>query len=89
MTAPTIARVALVALLAACGGDSNGPDNTDGGGNGPPPEQDVATVVVVDGDSSLRPQLPSTWVRRSGSCQTFIMSLVVSTPAAFSLATRF
>jgi hypothetical protein len=50
MTAPTIARVALVALLAACGGDSNGPDNTDGGGNGPPPEQDVATVVVVDGD---------------------------------------
>jgi len=52
MTARTIARLALVALLAGCGGDSNGPSDTDGdgGGNGPPPEADVATVVVVDGD---------------------------------------
>ena len=52
MTAQTMARFALVAVLAACGGDNSGPSDTDGGGggNGPPPEADVATVVVVDGD---------------------------------------
>ena len=52
MTAQTMARFALVAVLAACGGDNSGPSDTDGdgGGNGPPPEADVATVVVVDGN---------------------------------------
>jgi hypothetical protein len=51
MTAHSFARLAFVALLAGCGADSGGPDNTGGGGgNGPPPEEaDVATVVVVDG----------------------------------------
>ena len=46
-----VSSLAVAALLASCGGDGSGPDNTDGGGggNGPPPEADVATVVVVDG----------------------------------------
>ena len=53
MTVRSIVRLALMAALAGCGGDNNGPgdtDGVDGGGNGPPAEADVATVVVVDGD---------------------------------------
>lgn len=52
MKRQTMVRLALVGVLAGCGGDSSGPGDTggDGGGNnGPPPEADVATVVVVDG----------------------------------------
>ena len=51
MTRRTIARIALVGLLAACGGESSGPDGTDdGGGNGGSPEPSVPGVVVVAGD---------------------------------------
>ena len=49
MTTRTIAGLALVTLLAACGGDGSGPDGTDGGGNQPPPGSGGPGVVVVDG----------------------------------------
>jgi hypothetical protein len=75
MTAYRMARVALVALLAACGGDSSGPSDTggDGGGNGPPAEADVATVVVVDGDlaQSSGQQTVTLHLRNDGPAGTY------------------
>jgi len=50
MTRRVIAGLTLIALLAACGGDSSAPDGTDGGGNQPPPDSGAAGVVVVDGE---------------------------------------
>jgi hypothetical protein len=50
MTRRTIARIALVGLLAACGGESSGPDGTDDGGGTGSPEPSVPGVVVVAGD---------------------------------------
>jgi len=52
MTNRLIARVAVAALLAACGGDGSGPNGTNGGSNEPPPEPTVPGVVVVDGSLS-------------------------------------
>lgn len=75
MTARSMARLALVALLAGCGGDSGGPTNPDGngGGNGPPPEADVATVVVVDGAvaSSAGQQEVTLHLRNDGPAGTY------------------
>jgi hypothetical protein len=77
MTTHSLARLAFVALLAGCGGDSSGPDNTGGGGGGgnepPPAEADVATVVVVDGDltQSSDQQTVSLHLRNDGPAGTY------------------
>jgi hypothetical protein len=75
MTARTMARLFLVAILAGCGGDNSGPSDTDGdgGGNGPPPESDVATVVVVDGDltQSSDQQTVTLHLRNDGPAGTY------------------
>lgn len=76
MSTRTIARIALVALLAGCGSDSSGPDGTGGGGNGgnePPPEPEVATVVVVNGDiaRSSGQQTATLHLRNDGPAGSF------------------
>lgn len=77
MTTQSLARLAFVALLGACGGDNSGPDNTGGGGGGenepPPAEADVATVVVVDGDltQGSGQQTVSLHLRNDGPAGTY------------------
>jgi hypothetical protein len=74
VTTRTIAGLTLVALLAACGGDSsNGPDGTDGGGNQPPPGTDGAGVVVVDGElvHGSGQQTVTLHVRNDGSAGSY------------------
>ena len=73
MPARRIVRLALLALIAGCGGDNSGPSDTDGGGNGPPPEADVATVVVVTGDlaQSSQQQTVTLHLRNDGPAGTY------------------
>jgi hypothetical protein len=73
MTKHTLLGIALVALLAGCGGDGSGPSGNDGGGNEPPPVPGVAGVVIVDGNltQGSGQQTATLHLRNDGSAGSF------------------